>query len=285
MCLLSFILFVHADLKAFKYKYSYAFPAFFSPKILLNHSLSHMTNFILNVSRAPIFFCAVSVGDQSDLFTLHPLSHAFSSDFKKQASNFQSFFFGICNDVFIPFKAGQSPSFLLSWPIRNYMVLLYKLLQMKEFRILPLYQSSLFEVFDSDDGCQKIRFHSPANINECFLHVSFSEFPVNELSIKNPEDLFVLTGWRTESNGMVKEFLVNFSDYCNPLDIMKASLSLHLSLMKWRASPNLDLEKLSSKRILICGAGTLGCNLARGLLVCIFLSYVSSRDGALPISH
>ncbi|KAM0684141.1 Autophagy protein 7 [Mitosporidium daphniae] len=270
--LLSFVLFVYADLKAFNYKYSYVFPAFFSPKILLNHSLSHSTNFILNAHKVPIFFCATSSSDnkleqqqpEPDLFTLHPLSYSHSCEFAKKCANFDSFFFGIRNDVFIPFKK-QASSFLLSWPIRNYIILLYKLFRIKEFRILPLYQSDLYEVFH-ENGAQKIKFHASANMNECFVHVSFSEFPCTDFSAKNPEDLFALTGWQTESNGLVKEFAVNFSDYCNPMDILKSSLSLNLNLMKWRVLPDLNLERLSSQRVLICGAGTLGCNIARALL-------------------
>lgn len=37
--------------------------------------------------------------------------------------------------------------------------------------------------------------------------------------------------------------------------------------MKWRLAPNLNLDIIQSQRVVIIGAGTLGCNVSRGLLV------------------
>jgi len=37
--------------------------------------------------------------------------------------------------------------------------------------------------------------------------------------------------------------------------------------MRWRILPSLDLEKISSTRCLLLGAGTLGCYVSRVLLV------------------
>lgn len=51
------------------------------------------------------------------------------------------------------------------------------------------------------------------------------------------------------------------------LSLADQAVDLNLQLMRWRIMPSLDLEKVKQTRCLLLGAGTLGCYVARTLMV------------------
>lgn len=53
----------------------------------------------------------------------------------------------------------------------------------------------------------------------------------------------------------------------NVCRLAESSVDLNLKLMRWRLVPSLDLEKVVNTKCLLLGAGTLGCNVARTLMV------------------
>ena len=53
----------------------------------------------------------------------------------------------------------------------------------------------------------------------------------------------------------------------DPTRLADQAVDLNLKLMRWRIMPELDLDRIKETKCLLLGAGTLGCYVARNLLV------------------
>lgn len=73
-------------------------------------------------------------------------------------------------------------------------------------------------------------------------------------------------GWESNAKGKKAPRVVNLRSQMDPQELTNAAVDLNLKLMRWRMLPGLDLDKLGSTRVLLFGAGTLGCQLSRNLL-------------------
>lgn len=73
-------------------------------------------------------------------------------------------------------------------------------------------------------------------------------------------------GWELNARAKSGPRSVNLAPLMSPQHLAQQAMDLNLKLMKWRMIPNLDLNLLSQTRVLLLGAGTLGCSVARCLL-------------------
>jgi len=77
---------------------------------------------------------------------------------------------------------------------------------------------------------------------------------------------YTLAGYELNTRSKPGPRTLNLSPLLSPHHLVSQATSLNLKLMKWRQIPNLDLSTLSTTRVLLLGAGTLGCAVARTLL-------------------
>lgn len=73
-------------------------------------------------------------------------------------------------------------------------------------------------------------------------------------------------GWEKNTQGKLGARLADLAPMMDPTRLADQAVDLNLKLMRWRILPALDLEKVASTRVLLLGAGTLGCYVARTLL-------------------
>lgn len=75
-----------------------------------------------------------------------------------------------------------------------------------------------------------------------------------------------VVGWERNAQGKLSGRFANLTEYMDPKKLADSSVDLNLKLMKWRISPNLDLDKIKETKCLLLGAGTLGSYVSRNLM-------------------
>ena len=73
-------------------------------------------------------------------------------------------------------------------------------------------------------------------------------------------------GWERDTQGQPGPRVVELRACLDPREQAEQAIDLNLKLMRWRLFPALDVERLAATRCLLIGAGTLGCAVARTLL-------------------
>jgi ubiquitin-like modifier-activating enzyme ATG7 len=147
----------------------------------------------------------------------------------------------------------------MGWPMRNLIAHLSLTLKLggKTVRVLSYRPKLLRRTSLEDSSFEEV-------------NVSFDEQEDSSvlLHVVVPEDYDdqKVVGWELNARSKPGPRWVNLRPLLDSQHLAIQAADLNLKLMKWRMIPSLDVEKLQSTRVLIIGAGTLGCSVARVLL-------------------
>lgn len=75
-----------------------------------------------------------------------------------------------------------------------------------------------------------------------------------------------VTGWERDSHNKLSSRTVDLAAYMDPARLADQAVDLNLKLIKWRISPNIDLDVVKNTSCLLLGAGTLGSYVSRTLM-------------------
>jgi len=87
----------------------------------------------------------------------------------------------------------------------------------------------------------------------------------SELFVKFP-NIPLVTGWELNEDGKPGARVFDLSKSLDPQVVAAQAARLNTQLIKWRSWPDLDLTRIEKSKVLLLGAGTLGCCTARLLV-------------------
>ncbi|KXN84928.1 Ubiquitin-like modifier-activating enzyme ATG7 [Leucoagaricus sp. SymC.cos] len=242
--LTSFLLISFADLKKYKYYYWFAFPAFVAkPAWEIPNDWSSVSDHFSPDTLTAIHAALRSRPSIPPFFLIHNIQIA-------PVEDYESFFAFVPPEqqivAFIDPSADQANP---GWPLRNLLAYL---------RALYPQSTSTLRILCWRD------IDLPSN------DIWKSRFGVLTVPPSNtdvdPTTRPSAVGWEKNPQGKLGPRLADLAPMMDPTRLANQAVDLNLKLMRWRIIPELDLEKLSSIRCLLLGAGTLGCYVARSLM-------------------
>ncbi|KAI1402046.1 E1-like protein-activating [Hypoxylon fuscum] len=132
-----------------------------------------------------------------------------------------------------------------AWPLRNLLVLVRQRYHLTNVRIL------CYRDIQS-------RRHEARSIA-----LPLAMDPVDKIEI---DEMPKATGWERNPAGKLMARNVSLAESMDPTRLADQSVDLNLKLMKWRISPDLNLDIIKNTKCLLLGAGTLGSYISRNLM-------------------
>ena len=95
-------------------------------------------------------------------------------------------------------------------------------------------------------------------------------FSIDLIDITSEIDTINTVGWERNEKNQLQPRVVDMSSSMNNEKLAESAVNLNLKLMKWRIATGVDLDVVRNYKCLLLGSGTLGCNVARCLMVIIY---------------
>lgn len=268
--LASFTILSFADLKKYRFTYWFAFPALHSDPLW--RRVGPVERFTPKESTALVervgtwrysnddrqygFFLAKKVRhgspDTGHRRSLSPIDDPDEEDmgFKWEIGSLRDFekgfFKGVDEaDAYVAFVDSSSYDENPSWPLRNLLVLIRQRYHLNKVRIL----------------CYRDTQARRDEARSVVMPLAMDDVAEMELA-----EMPKVTGWERHSNGKLQARVANLSEYMDPGRLADQAVDLNLKLMKWRISPDLDLDVMKGLSCLLLGAGTLGSYVSRNLM-------------------
>jgi ubiquitin-like modifier-activating enzyme ATG7 len=298
------VILTFADLKNFRVVYWFAFPSFATPirvrrcdtLLLHNERISVEAPGVdldvdldLHSLGERVHKLRASLPRSSSLFPYFLLSNDNCFVLSKEAydgiEDKESVIFG----YFDPTRtqaavasAGADPQPVMGWPMRNLVAYLSFHLRLggRTARVLSYRPKQVRRIVEPHppEGSSPVA-GGPFSIVEAedspsyLLHVRVPTKGEYAESCTSQEDAststtpsYPIVGWELNARGKPGPRAVNLRPLLDTKHLAIQAADLNLKLMKWRMIPNLQVELLQGLRVLILGAGTLGCTVSRVLL-------------------
>ena len=227
----------YLDLKKFKFYYWFAFPALKGPKATFTSCPKRITECLNTDQLSSLETKHKSIDPNHASYflillqddhevTLHPVEDF--STIKESGAK-----------VYIGFADPSTHSEYPGWPLRNFLSYINaKFPGETEWNVL----------------CFRVKSRNP-EASICF-----------SIRVASSDDGKTTVGWEKNDKDKLVPRVVDLSHVLDPAKLAQNAVNLNLKLMRWRLVPDLDLDKVAATKVLILGSGTLGCNVARGLL-------------------
>eukprot|EP01012_Entosiphon_sulcatum_P059401 TRINITY_DN8379_c0_g1_i1.p1 TRINITY_DN8379_c0_g1~~TRINITY_DN8379_c0_g1_i1.p1 ORF type:complete len:667 (+),score=121.07 TRINITY_DN8379_c0_g1_i1:47-2047(+) len=271
----SFVVLSFADLKAHKYFYLVGFPALLPPESFrlaaqrpisegyspagIDQLRQRLNEFEGKAAGAFVVWC----GKSDEEFSVQPLSSLRSPQEGKVPR------LAVIDTSTLPTNPG--------WPLRNLL-------------LAVAHSPNASHALIRQEGDKRIlsviclRISSSGDLASSLLvDVEIPAAPVDEATINDPQRV---VGWEPTPPGKKNAVhVVDLSAWMDPTKLAASAASLNLSLMKWRNLPGLDIEALARMKCLLVGSGTLGCNVARNLMMWGVLNITFLDYGKISYSN